>query len=476
MKIIIKVLFSLLIFYGFNACKVGPKYERPETVSPEKFRFDEVEQDSISNIEWWDIYQDTILQRLIKKGLENNRDIRIATQRLYGAMASRDIAKSDLFPQFGVNAGIERESSFSEDSNGNLQNSYDDELVATVGLSWELDIWGKIRHGKDAATFSLLAKEENRKSIILLTVSTIANDYFSLRDLDNKLRITINTVEAREEARRIAELRFKGGISTEMTLRQAEVELTQTQSIIPTIEESIAHLENEISVLIGENPNVITRGDSLFQQKIPSIIPVGLPSELLLRRPDIIAAENALKQATSEVGIAQANFFPSIALTTSTGYNSSSLASSSFIESPYWILAGGLITPIFTWGKLKGQKKLAMANMMEEMEDYKYTILNSFREVDDALISFKKSKEIRIANELVLTKSKQYLRLAELQYFNGIVSYLGVLDAQRTVFEAEITTSEAFKRELISGVNLYKALGGGWYSRSGELNTEFMPQ
>ncbi|PWJ42856.1 efflux transporter outer membrane subunit [Sediminitomix flava] len=452
MKNTIKYIYFIGFLLVLASCKVGPNYQKPESELPTHLRFGTLETSTLADTPWWELYQDTVLQELIQTAIDSNRNMRIAAQRIIEAEGVRRVAGSPMFPQLGVASEV--------NANGDKSSSSATESEFFGVYSWELDLWGKIRRGKEAALAEYLGTVEAYKSITLSLVSSVAGGYFELLDLDYRLSITRSTVIARQEAYRIAKLRFENGITSELELRQAEVELFKTEATLPDLERQMAQKENEICVLLGQTPQEVKRGMNLISQPLPPEIPSGLPSELLQRRPDVLQAEQGIVAANAKVGITKANFYPTIRLTGENGLVGNDL--SSFLSVPSWENLIAISAPIFTGGANKGRMKAAKANYEKSVNAYQHTVLTAFQEVSDALVQNQKNKVSKEAQIRYAGSTEQYLRLANLQYINGLISYIDVLDAQRRSFEAELSVSVAVKNELLSVVNLYKSLGGGW--------------
>lgn len=444
-----KYLFGILMM-GLLAgsCKLGEKYTRPEMELPATIGGikDSV---SVSGIQWQDLYQDMVLQNLIRQALEYNKDMQMATARIKEMMELRRISKAELFPRIDAKIAGEREY---DETPGNT-------YEAKGLLNWELDLWGKLRWGNQAAIADYLGTVEGRQALQISLIAGVARAYFELIALDQELSIVRQTLTAREEGVRLAKLRFEGGLTSETSLKQAQVELARTQTLTPELEKKIRTKENEIALLAGQFPGPTQRGKSLEQQQLPTTLPVGLPSALLERRPDIRQAEYKLRQAHAKVGIAFTSMFPKITLTGHYGLESSDL--SSFLKSPYFFLGGELLEPVFNMGKNKAKLRAAKAVKEQEIYAYQKVVLNAFSEVSNALITSGKNREIRESRQKLEEAARSALDLATLQYINGIISYLDVLDAQRGYFDARIGLNNAIRDELLATVQLYKVLGGG---------------
>lgn len=451
MKYKLWIVFAGLIFM-LASCKIGKKYTRPELNLPEKIAEVKGGSVSVDSINWWDLYTDPVLQQLIVRTLEYNQDMLIAAARVKELMALQRIDKADLFPKVDAKVHADREHDQTPDNTFELK----------ALLSWELDLWGKLRWANQAAISGYLQSVEGKRALQLSLVAQVAQSYFELTALDQELAIVNQTLAARREGVRLAKLRFEGGLTSETSLRQAEVELARTQTLTPELERKIRLKENEISLLTGQYPGKVERGKHIVGQHLPDSIPVGLPSELLERRPDIRQAEYQLKAAHAKVGVAYTSMFPKITLTGHYGLESNAL--SDFLKSPYFFVGGELLSPLFNMGKNRAKLKAARAVQEQETYNYQKAVLNAFTEVNNALITSRKSREIRESRQNLENAARSYMDLATLQYINGVISYIDVLDAQRGYFDAQIGLNNAIRDELLAAVNLYKALGGGFQS------------
>ena len=451
MKYKLWIVFAGLVFM-LASCKIGKKYTRPELNLPEEIAGVKGDRVSVDSINWWDLYTDPVLQRLIVRTLEYNQDMLIAAARVKELMALQRIDKADLFPKVDAKVHADREHDQTPDNTFELK----------ALLSWELDLWGKLRWANQAAISGYLESVEGKRALQLSLVAQVAQSYFELTALDQELAIVNQTLAARREGVRLAKLRFEGGLTSETSLRQAEVELARTQTLTPELERKIRLKENEISLLTGQYPGKVERGKHIVGQHLPDSIPVGLPSELLERRPDIRQAEYQLKAAHAKVGVAYTSMFPKITLTGHYGLESNAL--SDFLKSPYFFVGGELLSPLFNMGKNRAKLKAARAVQEQETYNYQKAVLNAFTEVNNALITSRKSREIRESRQNLENAARSYMDLATLQYINGVISYIDVLDAQRGYFDAQIGLNNAIRDELLAAVNLYKALGGGFQS------------
>ncbi|HEX7331147.1 MAG TPA: efflux transporter outer membrane subunit [Pyrinomonadaceae bacterium] len=434
--------------------------------TPDRFRGAEVtDQSSIGDLKWFEVFKDPELQNLIKTAIDQNYDLRTAGARINAARANLGLARSEQFPQFDATADL-TSNRFSQ--NGQLASSGQGGQRRSFGsvllnlLTFEIDVWGRLRNQTKAARAQLRATEEDRKAVMTTVVGDVATGYFNLLELDTQLDISKRTLATRENSLRLIKAREQGGLATMLDVRQAEELVYQASQIIPDTERAIEQTENQISLLLGNNPTAIARGKSLTQQEELPAVPAGLPSSLLERRPDIRAAEENLVAQRTLVSAAKKAYFPRISLTGLFGFQSNQLSSLFTGPSRAWTFVPQVAQPIFTGGRLKSDVKFARAQQELALVAYQQTIQNAFREVSDALIQYRKVKEIRIQQELLVTTLQDRSRLAYLRYEGGVDTLLNALDADREVFEAELNLTQTKRDELISVVQLYKALGGGW--------------
>ena len=454
------IIVAIVILSTISSCKIGQNYTRssfPSVDSFTHFTADiNIDSTTYADMPWWEVYTDTLLINLINTALVNNQDLNIATERVREYMALRRMAVSELFPSVG--AKFEYGGTSNKNSEG--VRASNNQFEAQANISWEIDLWGKLRRQKESATADFIGIVENRHAVEMFLVAQVAEQYFEIIALNSKLNIVNQTIDARKEASRIALLRYKGGLTSEIAYSQAEVELAEAQAILPTVEQDIVLQNNELSFLLGLAPSQIVTNSNLDINRLPNYIPPGLPSTLISRRPDIRESEQDLIAANANVGIAKAEFLPSLNLTGSIGFENSDL--SNFFRTPIWGHAANLLTPVFQYGKNKGRFEAAKAVREQKVLAYQKSILNGFREVSDGITRFEKAKVIRKLNEKLEITARSYLKIAKLQYINGVVAYIDVLDAQRKLFEAEIDLNTSVRNEYLSLVSLYKALGGGW--------------
>jgi len=451
-KYIIALIFALI----FTSCKIGQKYQTPQMDMPASFDAPGFEAGSVADIGWSKLYTDTVLQGLISKALEHNKDVLVATARIKEMIANKRISFANFFPEVGIEAAGQREYL----NYGGDNKSFDPEVRGILTFGWELDIWGKLRWANDAAIAEYMQTVESQRALRLTLVAQVAQNYFELKALDRELEIVKETLVARREGVRFAKLRYEGGLTSEMPYRQSLVELARTETLIPGLENEIKLKENDLSILTGEFPGFVERSHTdIGNKEIPRISLVDVPSFLLQRRPDVRIAEQKLIEAHAKIGVAYTSMFPSIRLTGRLGAENSELEN--FLKSPTWFISGLLTGPIFNMGKNKAAHEAAKAVYEQEVYEYEKTVMDVFREVNNAINTHQKVKEVRESRETLYYSVESYLKLARLQYINGITTYLDVLDAQRQMLDAEIALNSAILDELVSVVSLYKALGGG---------------
>jgi outer membrane protein, multidrug efflux system len=446
-------------------CTLGPDYRRPAVSAPEGWRDALAGADpvSLADLPWWSLFEDAELRRLVATALDANKDLRIAVTRVEQARAQLGVARAAQFPQLDAGASVTT-NRFSDTVLPRNQGGVTDLFATSVDLTFELDIWGRLRRGTEAARAELLASEDARHAVVMTLVSDVAATYFQLRQLDLELETTRRNVGSRQSSLQLVRDRFEAGLTSALDLRQAEAELASTTAQIPELERQIVQTENRLSILLGRNPGGVTRGRPLVEQTFPPTIPAGLPSALLERRPDIRQAEASLVAANARIGVAKAAFFPQISLTGFFGLESVALSDLFTGPSRVWQFGPALTVPIFNAGRNRGNLELTEARQQEALIGYEQAIQEAFREVEDALIAHRKAREALGEQGVAVSASREALSLAETRYTSGLTSYLDVLDAQRTVLAAEVTESRTLLAQLVAVVQLYRALGGGWES------------
>jgi outer membrane protein, multidrug efflux system len=464
-----RVVVTVVLCLGLAGCALGPDYRRPAVPTPAAWREATPQADpaSLADLSWWQLFEDEGLRELVRTAIQENKDLRIAVTRVDQARAVLGITRADQLPQ--VNAAASATANRTSQNVPPRGSGGETDLVsATADLSFEIDIWGRLRRASEAARAQLLASEEARHAVVMTLVSDVAAAYLQLRELDLELEITRRNVESRRQSLQIALDRFEAGLTSALDLRQAEAELASTAAQIPDLERQITQTENQLAVLLGRNPGVIDRGRPLTGQTFPPTVPAGLPSALLERRPDIRQAEATLVAANAAIGVAKAAFFPQISLTGLFGVESDAL--SSLFEGPsrIWRLGPGATLPIFDAGRNRANLALTEARQREALVLYERAIQQAFREVEDALVAHRKAREALAEQDRAVRASRETLAVAEFRYTSGLTSYLSVLDAQRTLLTAEVAQSRTLGAQLVAVVQLYKALGGGWTLDGGQ--------
>lgn len=467
---------TLLLAVFLAGCAVGPNYKRPVVNTPAVYRQPAEDAQavqpaagnssqaapagaqSLGEEKWWKVFQDKELQELIRAALKNNYDVRIAATRVLQAQALLGITRADQLPSVNANADIASQRSA---RNGPIPSFQTTLGQATVSAAWNLDFWGRYRRATEAARANLLASEWAQKEVMSTLVANVAADYFVLRQLDLELEISKRTLSSRQDSLQLTQTLEQHGINSLLDVRQSEQLVYTAAAEVPDLERQITQEENAISILLGNNPSDVPRGLKLTEQPHAPAVPVGLPSALLQRRPDILQAEQNLIAANAEIGVARAAYFPQISLTGSGGYASSSLANL-FTGPALWTLAGSVTQPIFQGGRLKSNVRLAEAQHEQLLLTYQQTIQSAFRDVSNALVAYRKNREFRMQQEHLVAAAQDAAKLSEVRFKVGTTDYLEVLTNNTNYFSAELTLAQAEGNELVALVQLYQALGGGW--------------
>jgi multidrug efflux system outer membrane protein len=415
--------------------------------------------ESLGDAKWWDVFRDEQLQSLIRTALQQNYDARIAAERVIAAQAQLRIVRSDQYPSGGVGAGGTTEREPASPLSASYRWNY---LEVGGGASWNIDFWGKYRRATEAARANLAQTEWGKRAVISTLVANVASAYFQLRALDLEIEITQRTLASRQESLRLTKLLADQGAASMVDVRQAEQLVYVASATLPDLERQVEQEENYIRFLAAQNPGPITRGNSLTEQARPPAVPAGLPSQLLERRPDIHEAEQQLIAANARIGVARAAYFPSISLTGTAGFLSSSLADLFTKPAGTWVAAGSLAQPIFTAGLLQANVRLAESEQRQAVLTYQQAIQNAFRDVSDALVAYRKTRETREQQELLAAAAQDSARLAHVRYDAGASTYLEVLTNETNYLAAELSLSHARLSEMLSLVQIYSALGGGW--------------
>lgn len=455
------------VLVTLTGCEVGPNYKRPAVQTPPIYRGETSgppspapSPESLGNQKWWEVFQDPVLVELIRTALDENYDVKIAAARVLEAQAQLGITRANQFPMVGGGAQLysERNPKISSAFPSYQANAGE----VTVSAIWNLDFWGKYRRQTEAARATLLSTEWGRRAVFSSVVSSVAAAYFELRELDLALEISRSTLASRENSLRLTNVLAQNGSASLLDVRQSEELVYTAAEAIPDLERQIAQEENLLSILLGRNPGAIARGRTLTEQALPAVVPAGLPSELLERRPDIREAEENLIAANANIGVAKAAYFPSISLTGTAGFESYALTKLFTSSAGLWNVTGQLTQPIFEAGGLRSGLVLAHAQEEQMLLTYKQSIIGAFRQVSDALVAYQKNREFREQQERLTSAAKGAEHLSNVLYQNGGASFLQVLTAETNSFAAQLNLAEAQLNERLALVEVYNALGGGW--------------
>jgi multidrug efflux system outer membrane protein len=450
-------------------CTLGPNYKRPEVAAPAAFQYEPKDAAASVDTLWWRQFGDPVLDALIDEALAHNTNVQIAAANVEQAAAILAQVRSPLFPQVGYGAGAARERSREPAFASQIPNYPNPTTTyqAALQASWEIDLWGRIRRQSEAAYANVLATDEARRGVILSLVAQVAGSYLQLRGLDAQLVVAKQTQGVYKESVDLFQLQFQYGQVSMMNVAQAQSQYESASAQIPLLESQIAQAQNSLAVLIGRDPGPIARGKPLDDLKLPPV-PAGLPSQLLERRPDLLQAEQQLVAANAQIGAAKALYFPQISLTGAFGSASAELANLFSGPARVWSYAGQVVGPIFTFGAVSGQVAQAQGQQQAALLNYQLSIRNAFADVDNALVANQKLQEQLDAQTKLVAALKQYTELANLQYQGGYTSYSTVLQAEQSLFPAELNLASIRAQMYASAVNIYKAMGGGWVTLADE--------
>jgi len=461
-------LVALLMLGG---CAAGPDYERPELDVPESY-IQPVEQgETFANVPWWELFQDEQLQALIRIALEENQDLGIAAARVEEFRAVLGVTRADQFPTVDITASGAQSEGSENVFPGNIPgipNEKAENYRLSADVFFELDLFGRLRRSTEAARAQLLATEEAQRSITISLVASVASTYMLLRDLDAQLAIARRTESTRSDSLGIIQARFDKGTVPKLDVNQAEIELAVAQAAVAAAERAVTQTENALAILLGRNPGAIPRGLALKQQVLPPGIPAGLPSELLQRRPDVLASEAQLAAQTARIGVAQAARWPSLSLTGALGFESDDLSTLTDSSSDFWSAGVGILAPVFNAGRNKSRVEVEEARTEQALLAYEQTVQRAFREVEDALVGVRTYQKEHDARRRQVAAARSAAMLSRARYDGGVTSYLEVLDTERSLFNAELTESQTLRLYLNAIIELYKALGGGWEPENDE--------
>jgi outer membrane protein, multidrug efflux system len=465
-----KKLFLCVTTLSLAGCAVGPNYKRPEVNAPAGFRdaANQVSTNSLADLPWWGVFKDPVLQDLVQTALTNNYDLRIILTRVDQARALQTQARAQFLPQVDYRGEATRgRNSFLNlptPNGGQTMNSF----LGGFEALWEIDLWGRVRRMNEAARANLMATQEGRLTVMISLVSSVARAYFELLELDDQLAIAQRTRDSYEHTYKLFDDQHAGGLASKLELSRAKLALRSVTANIPELERQIALKENEINTLLGRNPGPVVRTSALLAQEMPVEIPVGLPSTLLERRPDVREAEQLVRVANAGIGVAMGDFFPRIGLTTFYGGASTELHNLVSSSANTWSLAANTVGPLFAGGRLTGRYRQAKATREEATLHYQQTALGAFREVSDALISHGRFDEEQVEQAEAVEAGRQAVAVATDRYKEGKASYYEVLEAQQQLFPAENALSHIEAARRLTVVQLYKAVGGGWSLKDSE--------
>jgi len=454
-----KLFTPVLLILLLSGCAVGPDFKEPVVKTPDAYRTDVMPAAPISDLKWWELFDDPQLSALVKTALENNRDVKIAISRIEQAQAGVGFTQADQYPRIDVEAGA-RTGNFSGGSRSATTNST---IYLSAPVSWEIDFWGKYKRSTEAARAELLASEYGLKTIQLTLIAGVVSGYYQLLDFHQRLAISQGTYDSRLYSLKIIRQRFDKGIIGLLDVNQAQIQKEIAAASIPLYERSIAITENSLSILLGRLPGAIAAGENIADRQAPKI-PVGIPSDILEHRPDITRAKYLLKAQTERIGVAEALRFPSISLTGTLGVASTELGSIT-TDGGVWSAGGQLLGPIFDFDKNKNRVLIEEQKTKQALYQYENTVLTAFREVEDALVGIDTYRRELTAIERQQKAAKNANELSKERYDKGVSSYLEVLETERSLFSAELRLSELRQQYLSSYVSLYKSLGGGWIAR-----------
>ncbi len=458
-----KTFTVALLLLALCACKVGPNYKRPALNVPDQYRNapDLTTQapsgGQFAEMKWWSVFQDETLQALIKEALANNYDMRIAAARVMEANANLGITRANQFPQANGSFGITNERNYQ--FYGKKAPTFD---IAALSLSYIVDFWGQYRRATEAARATLLATKYGQEVVQVTLISSVASNYFLLRQYDSQLDYAKQTVATDKEILKLNEIKFHGGESAITDVYQAQTLLQQSEAEVISLQQVIPQTENNLSILLGRNPGAVARGLNLVDQPHLPEVPAGLPSALLQRRPDVRRAEENLVAANANVGVAKAAFFPQISLTGIFGAQSTAI--SSFLQGPatFWSLGGQVVQPLFQGGRITSNYRLAWAQRDESELIYKQIVLQAFGDVSNSLVGYSQSRQYRMKIDEQTRTYAEMARLANVRFQGGVTSFLEVQYYEQQYFTSALSLAQAWYTELQNYVQLYQALGGGW--------------
>ena len=457
MKRVAIFVILVVLTAGFSSCSAVRHCQAPEVEMPGQIAPGYTDSLTIADLNWWQFYGDSTLRRVIELTLENNKDMLAAAARVEQMRQLYRISKAGRLPNFTANVLADNETNDYADESS----VRDPEFGAKLSVSWELDLWGNLRWAKRKGGAEYLSSVEDWRAMRMTLVAEVATAYFQLMALDNELSIVRRTLRTRSEGVQQAQLRFEGGLTSETVYQQAKVEYASTATLIPDLESRIEIMENSIALLMGKSPDwEVLRGQMNIEAEFPDSLPVGLPSGLLQRRPDVRASEQQLCSAMASAGMAYADRFPRLTFNLVGGWENDELQG--FFRSPFSYVAGAIAAPVFGFGRKQAKYRAALAAYDVARLGYEKKVLEVFKEANDAVVTYRNVRKTAALKVALRDAARKYVELANLQYRGGSINYIDVLDAQRRYFDAQIGLSNAVRDEHLALVQLYKALGGGW--------------
>lgn len=454
-------------------CAAGPDYQAPKVSAPEQWRAAPQAQGAAATDNWWQQFNDPVLQQLISTTLANNHDLKVAAARVEIARAQQRSARSNHLPSLVGNAGASRNKSseYAEPAMPTLTTS---SFRLNLELGYEIDLWGRLRRADEAASARLLASEANRDALQQSLIAEVVRSYLDLRTLDAQHALSEQALKAREDEYALQQRRFAGGVASRLELNQALIEVNNARLTLPELQQQIALQENALSTLSGVQPGAIARGKPLAELSVPAV-PAGLPSELLQRRPDLRAAEQELIAANADIGQARAAWYPRLSLTGLFGLESADLSNLLKSGAATWNAGANLATPIFTGGRAQAAEATAQAGYEVALSSYRQSVLNALREVNDALASQHAARTLLAGRTAQQQAMEETLRLAQLRYKNGYSGYLEVLTVQNQLYQMQMAVVQSQRAQLNSAVGLYRALGGNWTATPAKASAPAQP-
>src|SRR6516162_6192086 len=443
-------LLSLLL----TGCNLGPKYNRPTVQPPANYYTEEqAKQNSLADQAWWELFKDPVLQNLIREALKNNYDLQLAVAQVEQQRALLGLTRSQYYPQVAYAGSI-----YGQQSPIIANHTY-----YSYGFTsfWEIDLFGKIRKMTEAQRAVYFSSEEARRDVRLLVMSEVAAGYFQLRALDAQLEISRRTVKSFQDTLDIFQHRLEGGYASGLETSRAQAALSNVAATIPDLERQIVAQENALDLLLGRNPGPIPRGAALADQHDPPDVPAGLPATLLERRPDLREAEQNLIAANANVGVAKANFFPTLSLTAAFGGMSPQLSELTGTGKA-WSLAGNLAGPIFTGGRLKNEYRASLALREQAKISFEKAVTQAFGEVSTSLSAHQQLAKAYLEQLNSVQAYRESVHLSTVRYDSGLSSYFEIIDAQIQLYPAESSAVTYDLERKLALVSLYRALGGGW--------------